>query len=289
MSINNQEEPIQTAVIAVANHKGGVTKTTSVTSLASAFARRGKSVLIIDIDGQANASKVVGKHHPRDIPVTIYDVLLSNSPEVLNSAIHLETNLPENVNLIYGTIKLHTIENSLRSRVRPAEVLADKIRLLRGIYDIILIDCPPALNLLTQNALAAADYYIVPLVTTDKFGLDGMDDLMSVVTEIKMANQKLALLGILMSQHDNRKLVCKTMEETLKKNFSSVFEQSISHATGVQQANMLQTTIVDMDRNNKVAKEYNKLAKEILTKIGMSPSPSNDSAPSALLDAAIDE
>lgn len=272
-------EKLQTKIIAVTNHKGGVGKTSSCTNLASAFAKRGKKVLVCDLDGQANASLVIGKQHPSKVAVTIREVLLSDTPEILNDAIHTETNL-DGVNLIYGSIKLLRIENDLRARVRPSEVLVDKLRFLNGIYDIILIDCPPALNLLTHNALAAADYYIIPQPTGDQFGLYGMEDLIATVRDVRVANPKLKLLGVLMMQHDNRKLVCKTMAEALRTQYSPVFNQTISHSTGVQQANMLRTTVVEMDRNNKVAKEYNRLAKEILSSLGMDD---------PLTDPALDE
>jgi len=266
-------DEVKTVIIAIANHKGGVTKTTTTITVASGLARRGKRVLIIDLDGQANASKVVGKKHPKLAPVTICDVLLSQSPDILNDAIVEDTRLPspENplVHLIYGTMKLHksSVENTLRARVRPVEVLADKLRFLKGIYDYILIDCPPALNILTQNALAAADHYIIPLDTSDQFGMDGMEDLMDLVKDIKAVNPSLNLLGILLARHDARKLVCKTIENALVTSNYPIFKQTISHATAVQQANMLQTTIVDMDGNNKVAREYNRLVKEIMSKL----------------------
>lgn len=274
------EKPL-TVIVAVTNHKGGVGKTSTCTNLASAFAKRGQKVLVCDLDGQANASLVIGKQHPSKVAVTIREVLLSDTPDILMDAIHDDTNL-EGVHLIYGSIKLLKIENDLRARVRPAEVLVDKLRYLNGIYDIILIDCPPALNLLTHNALAAADYYIIPQPTGDQFGLYGMEDLIATVRDVRVANPKLELLGVLMMQHDNRKLVCKTMADTLRNQYSPVFNQTISHSTGVQQANMLKTTVVEMDRNNKVAKEYHKLAKEILAKLNMPDSlsgPSVDEEP----------
>ncbi|PRP68786.1 hypothetical protein BUE93_20265 [Chromobacterium amazonense] len=258
----------RTTIIAVTNHKGGVGKTSTCINLATAFARRGLTVLVCDLDGQANASLVIGKLHPSKVQVTIREVLLSGTPEVLTEAIHTDTNL-EGVHLIYGSIRLLKIENDLRARVRPAEVLADKIKYLNDIYDIILIDCPPALNLLTHNALAASDYYLIPQPTGDQFGLYGMEDLIGTVSDIKAANPKLKLLGVLMMQHDNRKLVCKTMADTLRSKYSPVFEQTISHSTGVQQANMLKTSVIDLDRNNKVAKEYSKLSKEIISMIGL--------------------
>lgn len=267
--------------ISVINHKGGVGKTTIVVNLASAIARLGLNALVIDLDPQANASLLIGKSHPSQVKVTSYDLLLNDDPQQLNAAIHTDTTL-SGVSLIYGSIRLAGIEESLRARsIRPAEHLAAYMQYLHGIYDIVLVDCPPALNLLTSNALAACNYYVVPLMTGDQFGLYGADDLDYFVQRIRAANRQLELLGVILMQHDRRQLVCRTIADSIQERYRNIFSTTISRGTAVQQSILLNTSIVEMDSEHKVSREFRALARELLQKAGVTP-PKADRSKSAL-------
>lgn len=152
MRISEHENPLfqtrvntitHTKIIAVANHKGGAGKTTTVVNLAAELSRMGLSVLVVDIDPQANASLHIGKKHPSEVPVTCAELLLSEV-EKLPAAIHEDTQI-EGVSLIYGSLALGKAEDELRDGTpRPSEELAFKLKPLEGIYDVILIDCPQA-------------------------------------------------------------------------------------------------------------------------------------------------
>jgi chromosome partitioning protein len=167
------EQQKETKIIAVANHKGGCGKTTTVVNLAAEFARMGLSVLVVDIDPQSNASLHLGKKHPSEVPITCAELLLSEL-EKLPLAIHEDTNI-EGVSLIYGSLALGRTEDELRDTTpRPSEELRAKLQPLDGLYDLILIDCPPSLKLLTSNALASATHLIIPVCYSPKqFACDG--------------------------------------------------------------------------------------------------------------------
>ena len=257
-----------TTVIAICNHKGGVAKTTSTLTLASALARMDFSILVIDLDPQANASLVLGKEHPARVEVTAAEVLLGEN-DILPKAIHMDdrTSL-KGLSLIYGDIRLSDRDDEMRRiSMVPVSILAEKIALLKGTFDFILIDCPPALSLLTANALASADYYIVPLKSGDQFGLHGMDSLQSFVTRVTRVNPKLKLLGALIVQHDQRHTICKVMAQAIKDAYPNTFNTTIGQSSKVMTAHTQKRSIIDFERDNPVSRDYRNLAQEILARI----------------------
>ncbi|MGY6217354.1 ParA family protein [Methylolobus aquaticus] len=248
-----------TKIIAVANHKGGCGKTTTVINLAAEFARMDLSVLVVDLDPQANASLHIGKKHPSEIPVTCAELLTSDT-EKLPLAIHEETTL-EGVSLIYGSLALGKTEDELRDGTpRPSEELRVKLQPLVGVFNVILIDCPPSLKLLTSNALAAATHLIIPIESGSQYGMYGVTDLMKHVAKIRQINPDLKLLGALLIKHDERQTVCKLIENMAREQIGKLLPVKVSTSTKINQAAIAQTSLHGIDRSAKVTREFRQLA-----------------------------
>jgi chromosome partitioning protein len=259
---------ITTKTIAVTNHKGGCGKTTTVVNLAAEFARLELSVLVVDLDPQANASLHIGKKHPSEIPVTCAELLLSET-EKLPLAIHEDTNL-EGVSLIYGSLALGKTEDDLRDETpRPSEELRLKLQPLEGLYDIVLIDCPPSLKLLTSNALAAATHLIIPIESGSQYGMYGVTDLMRHVAKIRNINPDLDLLGALLIKHDERQTVCKLIENMAREQIGKLLPVRISTSTKINQAAIAQMSLHALDRSAKVAREFRQLAAALAQELGL--------------------
>jgi chromosome partitioning protein len=258
----------QTKTIAVTNHKGGCGKTTTVVNLAAEFAKLGLSVLVVDLDPQANASLHIGKRHPSEIPVTCAELLLAET-EKLPLAIHEETNI-DGVSLIYGSLALGKTEDDLRDETpRPSEELSIKLKPLEGLYDVILIDCPPSLKLLTSNALAAASHLIIPIESGSQYGMYGVTDLMKHVAKIRKINPGLELLGALLIKHDERQTVCRLIENTAREQIGKLLPVKISTSTKVNQAAIAQMSMHALDRGSKVAREFRQLAATLAQTLGL--------------------
>jgi chromosome partitioning protein len=252
-----------TKVLAIANHKGGCGKTTTVINLAAEFGRLGLKVLVVDMDPQANASLHIGKTHPSRVDFTCAELLLSNVTN-LPSAIHEETNI-DGVSLIYGSLALGKTEDELKDETpRPSEELRSKLEAADGIYDVILIDCPPSLKLLTSNAMACATHIIVPVESGSQYGLYGADDLLKHIDKIRRINPSVKLLGALLLKHDERQTVCKLLESTALKTFGEILPVKISTSTKVNQAAVMQQSLHALDRTSKVAREFRQLAASLV-------------------------
>ncbi|MFM0265528.1 ParA family protein [Paraburkholderia sediminicola] len=265
----------ETIVFAVANHKGGVGKTTSVVNLADGFSREGLKVLVVDLDPQANASLHLGKIHPSRIEITCAELLLGGV-DMLPNAVHEETNI-EGVSLIYGSLGLGKAEDELQDHTpRPSEELRTKLEPADGVYDVILIDCPPSLKLLTSNALAAATHIIVPVESGSQYGLYGADDLLKHIEKIRRINPTVKMLGALLLKHDERQTVCKLLESTALKTFGEILPVRISTSTKVNQAAVMQQSLHALDRTSKVAREYRQLSTELIKMLGLTAKASEE-------------
>lgn len=255
-----------TKVISVANHKGGCGKTTTVVHLSSELAELGNKVLVIDLDPQSNASLHIGVKHPSEVETTSAELLLGDVG-LLVEAIEEDTHI-NNVSLIYGSLNLGKTEDQLKDDApRPSEELATKLEMLNGLYDYIIIDCPPSLKLLTSNALAASTHVIIPIESGSQYGLYGVTDLINHLSKIRRVNSDLELLGALLIKHDERQNVCKLIREEAFNQVGKLMQTTIPMSTKVNQAAILQQPLLGVDKNSKVRKSFQDLAKEVVNSI----------------------
>jgi chromosome partitioning protein len=247
--------------IAVLNQKGGVGKTTTAISLAAYLAKSGKSVLVVDFDPQGNATSGLNIDKTK-IDTTIYDVLLNNAP--LDKTI-LESNLP-NFNLIPANQTLAAAEIELVPVPNRELQLAAKLKGLE--YDFILIDCPPALGLLTLNALSAADWLLVP-VQVEYYALEGLSQLLNVMQLVKQGlNTKLELLGVVATMYDSRTSLSEQVYGELQKYFGDkVFKTIIPRNVRLAEAPSYGKPISEHDKWSKGGRAYKQLTKELLGKV----------------------
>lgn len=249
------------SVIAVLNQKGGVGKTTTTINLAAYLARGGRSVLICDIDPQGNSTSGLGVDK-NTLEATLYEVLFNRAEaneiilEVGNQNLFL---LPANAQLAGAEVELvqtNNREHKLKS------VLA------RLDYDYILIDCPPALGLLTVNALTAADEVLIP-VQAEYYAMEGLSQLLSVIQHVRQAlNPQLNILGIIITLFDSRTSLSEQVKKELEKHFGEkVLKTVIPRNVRLAEAPSFGKTIVEHDKWSKGARAYKALAKEVEKKV----------------------
>ena len=252
-------------VVAIANQKGGVGKTTTTINLGASLAILERKVLIIDADPQANATSGVGI--PADeLEASIYDVLISGLD--VHEVIY-ETETP-NLHLIPSSINLVGAEVELINRFRREDVLKNTIiEPLRKHYDYILIDCLPSLGLLTINALTAADSVIVP-VQCEYFALEGLSKLQDTIRLVQaQLNPTLKLEGILLSMYDQRLRLANMVVEKVREGYGDqVFETIIHRNARVSEAPNMHLPVVMINANSRGAKNFLNLAEEFLLKNG---------------------
>ncbi|HAA37588.1 MAG TPA: sporulation initiation inhibitor Soj [Firmicutes bacterium] len=249
-----------TRIIAVANQKGGVGKTTTSVNLSACLAAEGKKVLLLDIDPQGNATSGIGLEK-REIKFCIYDALINELPlqNIIQKAV-----LP-NLDVVPATIQLAGAEIELvptmSREVRLRNVLAE----IKSQYDYIIIDCPPSLGLLTINALSAADSVLVP-IQCEYYALEGLSQLTNTVKMVKKhLNSELEYEGILLTMFDARTNLSIQVAEEVKKFFGSqVFNAIIPRNVRLSEAPSHGLPIIAYDERSKGAEMYVQLAKEVI-------------------------
>lgn len=251
------------AIIALANQKGGVGKTTSAINIAAALGKRRKKVLLIDLDPQGNATSGLGVAK-KDITNGIYEVLIGKS--AAKDAV-VQTKF-DNLSIIPSTISLVGAEVELAEEEHPEGFLKTALAELRDAYDYILIDCPPSLSRLTVNALTAADGLIIPM-QSEFFALEGLSQLMQTVRLVRLHyNPALALTGILLTMHNRRFLLASQVMRELKKYYGAqLFKPTISRSVKLGEAPSYGEPICYYDPKGKGAKEYDDVARELMLRI----------------------
>ena len=262
-------------VVSVLNQKGGVGKTTTVIHLSAALARLGHAVLVIDLDPQASASKVLGLSPPEQISYTIASVFMSKDGAGPSAPWH--DTIEEDVSLLYGHISLTKVERHLHTSYIPHLILKNRLeRFPLDMFSVVLIDCPPALSLLTTNALIASTHCIIPFESGSMFSLDGYEDLQELIGEVKEINPELELLGSLITRHDGRKNVHKGMAAGIKQRFGDkVFSTPIRQSVRLEEAPGKRQTIFQVDRACTGSRDYMALGREVLDRLNLHPASVN--------------
>lgn len=256
--------PYGPRIIAVANQKGGVGKTTTTINLGAALAELGKRVLIVDLDPQGNASTGLGIE-VEDRDFTTYELLLDDID--LGKVIQ-PTNC-DNLMIIPATIDLSSADIELISNEKRSFLLNDALRQVamdRYDLDYILIDCPPSLNLLTVNAMVAADSVLVPL-QSEFYALEGLSQLLLTIREVRQsANPDLSIEGVVLTMYDARNNLSGLVEKDARENLGDlVFQTLIPRNVRLSEAPSYSMSVLDYDPQSRGASAYRALAKELMT------------------------
>ena len=246
-------------LIAVTNQKGGVGKTTSSVNLGAALAGLNESVLVLDLDPQANATSGLGLSS-QEARLSIYDVLLKGADvedAIEPTAVRNLYLLPSTRDLVGATIELVPM-------MAREQVLRNVLRRIAGQYSYILIDCPPSLGLLTINALTAARYVLIPM-QCEQYALDGLVELQKTIAMVRSAlNPSLELLGVLLTMLENRTRLSRDVSKQVKEHYGEiVFRSSIPRAVRIAEASSYGEPIDIYDHMNRGAIAYRRLAEEL--------------------------
>jgi chromosome partitioning protein len=249
-------------VIALANQKGGVGKTTTTINLGTALADRGLRVLLVDLDPQANTTLGIGVD-PGTASVSMYHVLTRDVPlteAILGTAI-------ERLHVVPAHIDLAAAEGELFSTTGREYILRERLEPLKEAYDYVLLDCPPSLGLFTVGALGAADSVIVPL-PAQFYAMAGFSALIETITLVRRRiNRQLRVMGILITQFDRRTVYDREFSEEMAKRLNGqyhIFETKIMHAVRMKEAAHEQQPILRYDPKSVVAQAYARLADEVV-------------------------
>jgi chromosome partitioning protein len=250
-------------IIAVANQKGGVGKTTTTINLGAALSEMGHKVLVVDLDPQGNASTGLGIEVD-DRQYTTYELLLD---DVALDDVVLGTTT-ENLSLIPATVDLSSADIELMANEKRSFLLHDALRqhaIDQFGFDYILIDCPPSLNLLTVNAMVAANSVLVPL-QSEFFALEGLSQLMMTIREVRQsANPKLRIEGVVLTMYDKRNNLSQQVEADARDNLGDlVFRAVIPRNVRVSEAPSYAVPVLSYDTGSKGAEAYRALADELI-------------------------
>ncbi len=249
-------------VIAIANQKGGVGKTTTSINLSASLAAAEYSVLLIDIDPQANTSGGVGVD-TKAMDKTVYEVLV-NGLEIKNAVVDTEMPnlklLPSHINLVGAEIEMVSTENR-------ESVLKYAINKVKDLYDFIIIDCPPSLGLLTLNALTAADSVLIP-VQCEYYALEGLGQLLNTISIVRYRlNPDLDIEGVLLTMFDSRLRLSNQVVEEVRKHFGDkAFTTLINRNVRISEAPSFGKPVILYDALSVGAKNYLELAQELITR-----------------------
>ncbi len=247
-------------VVAVANQKGGVGKTTTSVNLSAALAAMGYAVLLVDLDAQGNATMGCGVDK-QQLDVSVYDILVGKA-HVNEATARVQEN---GFDLIPGNADLTAVQVELIGRIGRERVLSEALSSIQDDYDFILIDCPPALNVLTLNALVAAHSILIPM-QCEYYALEGLSDLMETLRNVQeMINPDLEIEGILRTMHDSRSRLAAEVSGQLIEYFGDqVLDTIVPRNVRLAEAPSHGLSIMKYDRSSKGGLAYCALAEEIV-------------------------
>jgi chromosome partitioning protein len=249
-------------VLAIANQKGGVGKTTTAINLSAALAMRGRSVLLVDLDPQANSSMTF--LDVRSLHKSMYDVLTG---EAALADIIQPSPVPR-LDVAPARIGLAKLEGQLVGELDAHYRLKDRLQAIKDRYEFVIVDTPPALGLITVNALVAATHLLIP-VQSSYFALEGTDDLLETVDRIRARpNPDLKLLGAVITLHDKRTTLSRDVHKAVTEVFGGrVFETTISKSIRLEESPAHRESIFTFAPQSSGAYEYYKLCEEVIERV----------------------
>lgn len=249
-------------VIAIANQKGGVGKTTTAVNLSACLGKKGKKTLLIDIDPQGNTTSGLGVD-PRGVELSVYDALI-NDVDIEETLVKTEF---DNLWICPANINLAGAELELVAKPEREYILKKAIARVRDKFDFIFIDCPPSLGLITLNSFAATDSVLVP-IQCEYYALEGLSQLTNTIKMVKKAlNPELSLEGVLLTMFDARTNLSIQVVDEVKKFFpEKVFKTVIPRNVRLSEAPSFGQPIIEYDKHSRGAECYDLLADEVITR-----------------------